>query len=237
MTAGLLPTTGAASRPVAPSSRPAGTTPRPARTGLPWTDEDYERLVGGCRRGTGLEPLAEELGRSWVAVLDRARRMLPVDERGLPRDRALPRLGELLEQDPAYDWAAALRTSPPPPPVERPVYLRRGLEGLYPEELLEIAEVFVLEHRGGHRVRDRLLTRVRAEGLWEDLEATVGRTLVQRALEPGGTDPAHDPWGSWGPASMDGVGWIDEPPWHDAPRLADEPSRHEEPPPTDDPGW
>lgn len=192
--------------------------PGPARTGQPWTDADYEALLDGCRRGTDLTSLSEELGRSVVAVLDRARRMLPVEERALPRDRALPRLGELLQQDPDYDWDAAMRASPPPRPVEHPVYVRRGLAGLQPEELLAIAEVLVLEPRGGADVRRKVLDAVRAEGLTTALARRVGDLLVRDAQGP---EPYDDPWPPWvdhGPS---------DPPW-----AWDDPGLDEELPPT-----
>lgn len=195
--------------------------PGPARAGQPWTDADYEALVDGCRRGTDLTSLSEELGRSVVAVLDRARRMLPAEERGLPRDRALPRLRELLEQDPDYDWDAAMRASPPPPPVEHPVYVRRGLAGLQPEELLAIAEVLVLEPRGGGAVRRRLLGAVRAEGLVDELGHRVGRMLVRQVDGLQDVDHVTGRWSPEGRWGADDETWardgddlgVDEPAW------------------------
>lgn len=157
--------------------------PGPARTGLPWTDEDYESLVRLCREGHGAEALAAALGRTPVAVLDRARRMLPPAERGLPRDRTVTRLRELLQDDSSYDWAAAMRQAPPPPPVEHRVYARRGVAGLRQQELLAVAEVLTLQPHGGEAVRKEVLRTVERLGLTEELEHRVGRVAVGRALE------------------------------------------------------
>lgn len=89
----------------------SGRADRPARSGQPWEQSDYEALVAGCRAGdTSIAELSRSLGRGESTVLDRLRRMLPVEERGLPRHRALHRLRELLQEDPGYDWDAASAT-------------------------------------------------------------------------------------------------------------------------------
>lgn len=160
---------------------PGGRSFRPSRNGQPWTEEDYEALVTTCREGVDLETLAERLGRTELAVLDRARKMLPVDERGLPRDRAVTRLRELLRSEEGYDWSAAMRQAPPPPPVEHRVYRREGIAGLRAPELLAVAEALVLQPLCDRQVREDVLRRVEQRGLVGELEQQVGARLVRRA--------------------------------------------------------
>lgn len=198
---------------------PPSSSPRPARTGLPWTDEDYESLVRLCREGHAAEPLAAALGRTPVAVLDRARRMLPPTERGLPRDLTVTRLRELLHEDPSYDWAAAMRQAPPPPPVEHRVYARRGVAGLRQQELLAVAEVLTLQPHGGEAVRAEVLRSVERLGLTEELEHRVGRVAVGRALAAVEVLDL--------PTSL---GWDGPPEW-------DRPSCHDSCEPADIPDW
>ena len=118
---------------------------RPARSGEPWTEDDYVTLVRLCTEGADLATVAEALERRDTAVLNRTRRMLPLDERGLPADRALTQLRLHLEQEPGYDWAARLTESPPPRPVQHTTYTvqRNGIPGLQDEELLDVAELVV----------------------------------------------------------------------------------------------
>lgn len=179
---------------------PGGRSGRPARSGQPWTDEDYDALVAMCREGLDLATMPDRLDRSEVAVLDRARRMLPVAERGLPRDRATTRLRELLRADDGYDWSAALAQGPPPRPVEHRVYRREGVEGLRTHELLAVAEALVLQPLCDERVRDEVLGLVRERGLDAELEQQVGAGLVRRAR---GLDDLYldAPWKS-GPGAV-----------------------------------
>lgn len=73
--------------------------PRPARSGRPWTDEDYARLVELVRSGASEETIAADLGRAPNAVAYRVKRMLPVAEQGCVTDRGLPALrGHLADQ-------------------------------------------------------------------------------------------------------------------------------------------
>ena len=198
---------------------PPSSSPRPARTGLPWTDADYESLVRLCREGHTAEPLAAALGRTPVAVLDRARRMLPPGERDLPRDRTVTRLRELLQGDPSYDWSAAMCQAPPPPPVEHRVYARRGVAGLRQQELLGVAEVLALQPHGGQAVREEVLRTVKRLGLTEELEHRVGRVAVGRALE-----------------AAEILGLPTSPGW-DGPLEWDRPSCHDRCEPADIPDW
>ena len=80
----------------------------PQRSGEPWTDEDYESLVHLCREGLDLTTLSQQLGRAPQSVRDRAKRMLPLDQRGVPGDRALTQLRKNLLDDPDYDWGRHL---------------------------------------------------------------------------------------------------------------------------------
>lgn len=108
---------------------------RPSRSGQPWAEEDYQTLVRLCRDGADLDTIAHVLGRRDTSVLERARRMLPVDERGLPRDRALTQLRRRLEDD-GYDWAHQLTQSPSLPPMPAPLM---GIAGLDDSDLLAAA--------------------------------------------------------------------------------------------------
>ncbi len=176
---------------------------RPARSGEPWTPEDYETLVRMSAEGAGLPDVAQTLERRDTAVLARARRMLPLDERGLPADRALVQLGSHLRDDPAYDWARWLATSPPPPPVQHThVTVRRdGIPGLEDEDLLAVAECLVTGGGLGSPTRQDLLREVAARGLTARLATQVGEHLVDAALRPCGLPvrPPADPYPDAGP--------------------------------------
>lgn len=220
---------------------PGGRSVRPRRSGQPWTEEDYDALAALCGEGLDLAEVAERLGRTELAVLERARRMLPVDERTLPRDRALTRLKELLGADGGYDWSTAMCQAPPPPPVVHRVYRREGVAGLRTRELLAVAEALVLQPLCDGLVRERVLGLVQRRGLVEELEHQVGARLVHRAqapddpygtepygAEPYGTEPyGTGPYGpgSYGPGSYGSAGRFgrrpvpdppDEPEWERA---------------------
>ncbi len=210
-------------------ARPGGGPARPARTGSRWTDEDYGRLVTMCREGRDLDELTEALSRSEQSVLDRARRMLPPEERGLPRDRAVARLQERLREDPGYDWSAALLQGPPPRPVEHVVYRSTGLDGLHRHELLAVAEALVqVEHVDG-QLRNDVLRAVEEHGLDDELARQVGSRIVRRAQEQDSswTLEQQDRW--WVPAQLD----PDEPyrPWCGPDCPDDLPPPEEEPEP------
>lgn len=192
----------------------------PARSGQPWRQPDYEKLVELCRRGQDAEEIAVELGRSQATVLERARRMLPVAERGLPRDRALHRLAEHL-RSPDYDWDGAMLRSAPPAPVEHRVYRRAGVAGLGTEELLAVAELLALVPHGGLQVRAEVMSRIEQDvRLVGQLEERVGRLVVQRALrladEHTWVDERHEADHRWRRQEH----WYDPPP----PGFDDEPA-------------
>ncbi|MEI2774603.1 MAG: hypothetical protein V9G19_01250 [Tetrasphaera sp.] len=112
--------------------------PPPARSGQPWTPDDYDTLVRLAREGSSLDHICEVLQRGANSILDRARRMLPVDERMLPRDHAITRLQRHLERDPDYDWSTQLCTEPPRPAYPPPP-IRSGVAGLDDDELIAFA--------------------------------------------------------------------------------------------------
>lgn len=212
---------------------------RPARSGEPWTEEDYETLVRMSAGGADLQQVAQELRRRGTAVLARARRMLPLEERGLPADRALVQLRRHLREDPAYDWAGWLATSPPPRPVEHTHVTTRldGIPGLEDEDLLAVAECLVTGGALGSATRGDVLSEVVSRGLTRRLAEQVGEHLVDDALRscrrhapvdvepgphpswdcepyarPGGRSPDDGPWS----AELSDVFWgpaDEEPPW------------------------
>lgn len=151
-----------------PPLRPEPRPPQPpGRHGEPWTSEDYETLVRRCRAGDSLADLAVALQRREKSVVQRAKRLLPLEERGAPEDRVIPHLHSLLSQDEGYDWASHLAATPPPRPVIThllPPEVRRGIPGLAREELLAVAGLII---RVGH-------DQSTAE-LWGDLAAEVER--------------------------------------------------------------
>lgn len=156
--------------PLPPPSR----RPRPPRSGEPWTESDYATLVRLCREGRTARDIAAELGRSDASVADRASRMLPLDERGGPRDLSVHRLRHHLQQDDDYDWQAALMQTPPPRPVVEHVHpppVRRGIPGLDDDELVTLAE---------------LLSQTSASASDESrraLSVDIGRQILHRGLE------------------------------------------------------
>lgn len=207
---------------------PGARTTRLTRTGTRWTDEDYERLVAMCREGRDLPELSEELRRSEQSVLDRARRMLPAGERGLPRDRAVTRLQERLREDPGYDWSAALLEGPPPRPVEHRVYRRTGVEGLHRRQLLAVAEAVVLFEHVDDGLRSEVLRAVTAQDLEDELAQQVGRGVLGRAREA----DAEACWGREPQGSWSGPGYAEDEPY----RPWCEPDCPDElPPPEDEP--
>ncbi|MGD8148650.1 hypothetical protein [Ornithinimicrobium sp. Y1694] len=114
---------------------PAATT----RSGEPWTDNDYELLLRLCGEGADLARVAAELRRTSAAVMSRAKRLLPLDQRGAPGDRVLTHLGELVTAEEDYDWRAHLVATAPPRPVVNHVHppeIRKGIPGLESDELL-----------------------------------------------------------------------------------------------------
>lgn len=198
---------------------------RPTRSGEPWTDDDYETLVRLCAEGATLASVAEELGRGERAVLGRARRMLPLDERGLPDDRALARLRHHLREDPGYDWGTRLTESPPPRPVEHThVTVRRdGIPGLTDQDLLDVAELLVTGATTRVPAQREVLDEVLDRHLEDRLADRLGRRLVEAALSAVGLrsrreQAFHDEW-----YGRHAVGHDDDPPSYGAAPPPDEP--------------
>lgn len=149
--------------------------PTPRRSGEPWTTQDYETLVGRCREGASAAELAEALERKERAVLLRAKRLLPLDQRGLPEDRILPHLHGLLNEDGDYDWEHHLAATPPPRPVVNHLpapEVRRGIPGLEDRELLAIVGLAI---RSGMD-RDTI-------DLWQELSMEIERRGLDDRLE------------------------------------------------------
>lgn len=194
---------------------------RPARSGEPWTEGDYEALVRLCLEGADLAAMAEELQRRDTAVLNRARRMLPLDERGLPADRALVQLRTHLRDDPGYDWAARLTESPPRRPVQYPVHTHQlnGIRGLEDEQLLDVAELVVTGPSTRVATHQQVLDAVVERCLADTLVERIGERLVARAMRDAGLgapvrssrsvygpwdlDPDGRPWESYGAPDPD----------------------------------
>ncbi|GAB2512249.1 hypothetical protein [Paramicrobacterium agarici] len=133
---------------------------QPARSGKPWTDSDYERLIAAVRSGLDAVQIAESIDRPQSTIASRVRMLLPVDVRQCPSDRVLPAAREAFESD-DYDWRVTILQSPPPQPiVTPPPVVRRGVAGLQADDLGTIA--FSLAQTGGTRCAE-LLTRVCAE--------------------------------------------------------------------------
>lgn len=150
----------------------------PTRAGQPWTDEDYEDLVEAIRAGKDVEGIARAVGRSVQVVQQRLTRMLPVDEQGCVRDRALGALRAHLA-DPAYDWQRALLLKRPPAPIVHEERVLEGLSGLPPKDLVTIADA-LLDH--GTPEADTLVTRLNEEVGTAHLWRTVQRRIAERML-------------------------------------------------------
>lgn len=147
------------------------TTPSPPRaelaprSGLPWTDAEYEQILGAVREGvTDIAAIAERIGRSLGPTMSKARRLLPLAERSAPVDRVLPLLREHLD-DPDYDWQRTTLEEAPPRPVVQPPALT-GIPGLSSEDLTTIGYAVGLA----------------APVIDEDLVLRVGRELYRRGV-------------------------------------------------------
>lgn len=205
--------------------------PEPARSGQPWTTDDYETLVTRCRDGASVGELAEALERSEFAVMSRAKRLLPVDQRGAPQDHVVAHLGRLLQEDADYDWGHHLAATPPPRPVINhvsPPQVRRGIPGLYDNEVLALAELMARlgQDRATGPLRRELASEIRQRGLAHTLEVRLTED-AEGWLEGflSGHRTSHYRDDSWGPPPYDGpydIGPAEEPE-HFAPASDDEP--------------
>ncbi|GAA4896712.1 hypothetical protein GCM10025789_13170 [Tessaracoccus lubricantis] len=148
--------------------------PQPKRQGQPWTDDEYATLIELCRRDVGIEKVCEALGRKPGAVLNRAKRMLPMDERGVPAERVLSQLRKHLLHDADYDWEAHLAALPPPRPVINHVHppaQYAGIEGLEDAQLLTIMTCLVhaKPDTAASRLADQCGNHIRSRQLTDDL--------------------------------------------------------------------
>lgn len=205
--------------------------PRPARSGEPWSTDDYETLVGRCRAGASLAELAAALERSESAVVARAKRLLPVDQRGAPEDRVIPHLHQLLQEDDDYDWGHHLAATPPPRPVITHLHapqVCRGIPGLSDRELLAVAGLAFWQG-GDPRAKDlriMLVSELDARDLHGELSARLEQDCAAR---------------------LDSFRWEGLSLHDQVDRYAEDPRRHErgsfeepvpfDPDPPEEPGW
>lgn len=186
---------------------------RPARSGQPWTEEDYQQLVSLVRDGADEGAVAEALQRSPTTIIPRVRRLLPVEERRCAEDRVLVAAHEHLS-DPAYDWRQIMLLSEPPRPVHQPpTVVRYGLEALTDDDLVTVTYALLCTYRD----RDTRLLR--------DVATEVDRRQVVRRLVRRRADALlHRPGGSaLGPHEAEDVAerWVLETPaWDEVGRGA-----------------
>lgn len=154
---------------VTPLFQPTPRAANPKRSGKLWEPLDYELLVEGVREGLDVPALAERVGRPENSVWQRLRRLVPVPQRGCLTDQLLPVLRTALA-DPAYDWQAEMRLTPPPAPIVHREVIRTGIEGLTDADAVTVA--YALLASGGEEeagVLARLIPRLEADRLVEDL--------------------------------------------------------------------
>lgn len=157
----------------------------PARSGEPWTDEDYERLVALIRDGADHDDIATGLQRPVPTVGTRTRRLLPVEERRCPPDRVLPAARRHLS-DPEYDWRRVMLLSEPPRPSAPlpPPVVRGGVPGLDDDDLVTTAYGLLCAFRESSRpVVREVAQEVDRRGLEQDLIGRRADHLLHRMGE------------------------------------------------------
>lgn len=176
--------------------------PRPAReqppnSGQPWTDADYEEILGAAREGvTDIDAVAERLGRPRHPTLAKAKRLLPVAERAAPADRVMRLLREHLEE-PDYDWQRVTLEEPPPPPVINPPALT-GVPGLARDDLVRVCYALALAGEvAGEDLMSRVTNELRRRGMLGELV----RLRVDRLLHQGAEV-------TWDHAHADAERWV-----------------------------
>lgn len=174
----------------------------PRRSGEPWSDDDYQTLLRGCREGLGLTMLSQRLQRGPQPVRERAKRLLPLDQRGVPGDRVLTQLRQNLLKDPDYDWAHHLAATPPPRPIVNHVLPQpryAGIPGLEDHELLATAQA-VAQQGGASEPQDHLAHALARE---------VSRRNLDDALQDAAATHARQRAGQFlqGARSTYGKGW------------------------------
>jgi hypothetical protein len=151
----------------------------PARSGHPWTDEETTQMVALVRGGADADAVAAQVRRGVTSVMNRLRRMLPLEHRSCPSDMVVSALRDHLG-DPGYDWRATMLLTPPPRPVVRPPEIvRSGVPGLVDDDLVEIAHSVLLDDRATTAaLRERLVEEVRQRGLASDVVGSHERYLT-----------------------------------------------------------
>lgn len=182
-----------------PPSRERGTREQAPRSGQPWTDADYEEILAAAREGvTDLDDVARRLGRSPHPTLQKARRLLPVAERGAPPDRVMRLVRKHLE-DPSYDWQQVTLEEPPPRPVVHPPAFT-GVAGLEPTDLVPIAYALGL---AGSAVNDDVVTRVGAQVQRRGLVGELKELRTERMLHRPGAELTY------GQVEADTEAWLE----------------------------
>lgn len=157
----------------------------PARSGEPWTDEDYQQLVALVRDGADNDGIAEGLQRPVSTVGGRVRRLLPVEERRCPADRVLVAAREHLS-DPTYDWRHIMLLSEPPRPSAPlpPPVVRGGIPGLDDDDLVATAYGLLYAFReSGLGVVREVAREISRRRLLDDLIARRADHLLHRSGE------------------------------------------------------
>ncbi|MDR7381445.1 hypothetical protein [Promicromonospora iranensis] len=117
------------------------------RSGHPWTDEETTEMVALARGGADADAIAAQVRRGVASVLNRLRRMLPLEHRSCPSDMIVSALRDHL-RDPGYDWRANMLLTPAPRPVVRPPdIVRTGVTGLVDDDLVGITHSVLLDDR------------------------------------------------------------------------------------------
>jgi hypothetical protein len=163
---------------------------RPGRSGQPWADEDYERLVALVREGHDVPAIADALERTEGAVTPRLRALLPPEQRAILADRVLPTLRGHVREQPDYPWAEIMVRLPPPAPVVQRVEHLAGAAGLEVALLLEAAWALLhCETADADAVRE-ICDEVVARGLDEELTSRLVAALLCR-VPPATPDEAR----------------------------------------------
>jgi transposase-like protein len=156
------------------------------RSGKPWTEEDFAAIMQQCRAGAAIEQIARRIGRTPTTLATQIRRLLPLQERHLSAELALPRLRQL-DADGDYDWLAALaqreRSAWELQAEAQQQRQEAGFGALDDDELLSIAVALALTpdpHPPG--LRRRCAQELAGRGLGDDVERRV-EAARQHALD------------------------------------------------------
>ncbi|SDS53479.1 hypothetical protein [Agrococcus carbonis] len=176
------------------------------RSGKPWTETDYAAIMQQCRAGAAIEQIARRIGRTPTTTSTQIRRLLPLHERHLSAELALPRLRQL-DGDGDYDWLAALAQREQSAwELQAKAQQQRqeaGIGALDDDELLSIAVALALTpdaHSPG--LRGRCVQELAARGLGDEVERQVDAARQHALDRLFGRDE-----GGW--CSDDRYGWSD----------------------------